>query len=247
MNQDLVSINEQSVALHVPEIDILTLKVKPVMGQDGIVSSGMFREEITGTKFERMDTVYLKMTQNRSFFPDADSFEKGTLPLCRSNDGLFPIKDNPKLLPQCERCVDGNKPVCQHAQWGKYSNGKPKGPACAQGFTYIFTDLTSGLVFLLRGKRGSYGNAMKLEKALSMSVKISTAFGKPIQKYEFYSPMKVQVIKSGGKARLDVVFGDPVRLDSGDPKIEHFAALSSAVNSYRYTQEPTQESEAVEY
>jgi hypothetical protein len=97
---------------------------------------GLFREKNNPeATYAEMKVVFLrKARESRTMYPIGS--ELGAMPLCRSKDGISPIKNDDRLQPQADNCAG-----CLYGDraWKDYNKTKVA-PACSNALNLFFVD-----------------------------------------------------------------------------------------------------------
>lgn len=145
----------------------VVLKQPTTEGLEAVLP-GRFVHRDTGSEWVGNKIVFipLQIRMKRSKNP-SDKFVRGEKAICRSNDGKFPILNNPNLVPQASSC---DEKVCPHASWDNYDKVTKTGaPTCRKSYEILFIDEELNMPFRIELNGKSAKTAAKLKKDLSTS------------------------------------------------------------------------------
>lgn len=146
----------------------LILVQKPEQG-----TPGLFKDVDAKFEYETIQAVPIAFFSGRVMFPEGSSF--GDKPLCRSNDGDFPVI-NDDLVRQ-----DGGKGCrkCSMSQWKKI-NGRTIKPSCMETASIIFVDAFTEFIYRMNVKGTAIIPTRNLREALHKFALMTKAKGRLI-------------------------------------------------------------------
>lgn len=192
-----------------------------VSDEPGLVA-GKFRDQQSNLQYDSLNIVPLIMTDERVLFPPGG--ELGAKPVCRSNDGIFPL-----IHPELVRQDGGNGcKNCEQSQWGRV-NGRSIKPPCAASIKFLFAELETGFVYRYNAKGMSIAPVKDLKETIRKVVFMAKAKGKFVPPYGLtfnLSSVKVKGVKGTYFIPKFVPTGQ-VHPDD----LERFATIFRAVSS----------------
>lgn len=195
------------------------------INQDRDKPAGTFYDAQSKFYFSKLTLIPLSFDEGRVYFA---SEELGVKPLCRSNDGIFPVLGDPDLVPQAQSCAK-----CPKAQFKKI-NGKTIKAPCANTAALLFMDADTGIPYRYKTKRGGTAAIKNFKTSLQKVLLMSKAQGKPLSPLHLQVELKAQKITDKqGRAWYEPEFGalHPVQ----DPaKVQAAFQLFTALKNKNY-------------
>lgn len=156
---------------------------------DGV--PGKFREDLTGSHFDKLRVIPLVFQTRRVMFPEgADLSAK---PICRSDNGVVPspFAEIPQAA-QCALCDFGPK------AWKDYRKTGKK-PACQEKMRIVFIDRETQLPYFLVIGGSSLSAAKKMHQAIAWNYAAQKANGLNLSLFDFVFDMipEMQSSKKG--------------------------------------------------
>jgi hypothetical protein len=195
MSQDLVTISSNTALAHPPmglgegfDEDLFVLKPQIIeLVQNSTKDKepqqiGKFRTKASGSTFDEIKLVLLKVRKGRVLFPPGG--ELGADPLCRSNDGKVPSED--AASPQamfCKTCPKGDK------MWDTWKKTGKK-PECQEKITLMFVERNSKVPYYLNVGGSSVKPVKAALSDIAGKVKVLQSEGKTPNLYDFSMTLK---------------------------------------------------------
>jgi hypothetical protein len=136
--------------------------IQPIeAGDDPTLIAGRFRDSQSNMQFQNLNVVVLEVRDGRVLFPPGEGRTKGAKPLCRSNDGKFPIIGD-DLVRQ-----DGGKGCakCDQGRWVKIG-GKNIKPPCQETKSVLLAQIETGFLYRYSAKGTAVPPARDLRETI---------------------------------------------------------------------------------
>lgn len=160
------------------------------IGEDETLIPGRFLDEQSNIQYPALDVVVLEMRDGRVFLPPGE-VQKGAKPICRSNDGIMPVTDDPEIVRQ-----DGGKgcKACPKGQWYKVG-GKDIRPECQETRQMLLAEVDTGFAYRYSAKGTAVPPARDLKNTIKKLFKMAQA------KKHFLPPYAMKFTLSATKVK----------------------------------------------
>jgi hypothetical protein len=196
--------------------------------EEGLIA-GRFRDAQSNMQFETMNLAVLKIQPARVCYPPGS--DRGSKPLCRSNDGVLPVI-NEDLIRQ-----DGGRgcAACPMSAWKKIQ-GRSIKPPCREVINFLFVGIETEFVYRLNVKGTSLAALKDLRQTLVKSVGYAKSKGVLIPYYGIIMQMGATKIKNNLGTFFNPKFTpvgnllDPNKYPDGIEKLERIGAMAEFFN-----------------